>query len=127
MMSACSDNQFRDSDVTAGSLDASLGILGPESFANARLSDAYPVELTSTSNDLLKLDCVSSSTSKSTIASYNHGMVEREMDACTFGVVISTNKSFRNPYTIEELRFFSSKKNGLLRFASGGLHCSRYN
>lgn len=33
------------------------------------------------------------------------------MDACTFGVVILTRKSFRNPYTIEELRFFSSKKN----------------
>ncbi|CAK9141909.1 unnamed protein product [Ilex paraguariensis] len=40
-----------------------------------------------------------------------HGIVERAMDACTFGVVVLTRKSFRNPYTIEELRFFSSKKN----------------
>ena len=40
-----------------------------------------------------------------------HGIVERAMDASTFGVVILTRKSFRNPYTIEELRFFSGKKN----------------
>lgn len=43
--------------------------------------------------------------------SRKHGIVEKAMDACTFGVVILTRKSFRNPYTIEELRFFSSKKN----------------
>ncbi|XP_027080382.1 uncharacterized protein LOC113781125 [Coffea eugenioides] len=43
--------------------------------------------------------------------SRKHAIVERVMDACTFGVVILTRKSFRNPYTIEELRFFSSKKN----------------
>ncbi|CAK9156611.1 unnamed protein product [Ilex paraguariensis] len=43
--------------------------------------------------------------------SRKHGIVERAMDACTFGVVILTRKSFRNPYTIEELRFFSGKKN----------------
>ncbi|KAK3010315.1 hypothetical protein RJ639_011385 [Escallonia herrerae] len=44
-------------------------------------------------------------------SSRKHGIVEKAMDACTFGVVIVTRKSFRNPYTIEELRFFSSKKN----------------
>lgn len=33
------------------------------------------------------------------------------MDVCSFGVVIITRKSFKNPYTIEEMRFFSSKKN----------------
>ncbi|KAL2902771.1 DNA repair protein RadA [Bienertia sinuspersici] len=38
-------------------------------------------------------------------------IVERAMDVCSFGVVIITRKSFKNPYTIEELRFFSSKKN----------------
>ncbi|XP_021754188.1 uncharacterized protein LOC110719542 [Chenopodium quinoa] len=38
-------------------------------------------------------------------------IVERAMDVCSFGVVIITKKSFKNPYTIEELRFFSSKKN----------------
>ncbi|KAE8666357.1 hypothetical protein F3Y22_tig00112501pilonHSYRG00077 [Hibiscus syriacus] len=37
--------------------------------------------------------------------------MERAMDVSSFGVVILTRKSFRNPYTIEELRFFSSKKN----------------
>ncbi|XP_074317713.1 uncharacterized protein LOC141653766 [Silene latifolia] len=37
--------------------------------------------------------------------------VERAMDVCSFGLVIITKKSFKNPYTIEELRFFSSKKN----------------
>ncbi|KAL9231013.1 hypothetical protein vseg_006288 [Gypsophila vaccaria] len=36
--------------------------------------------------------------------------VERAMDVCSFGLVIVTKKSFKNPYTIEELRFFSSKK-----------------
>lgn len=43
--------------------------------------------------------------------SRKHNIVEKAMDACTYGVVILTKKSFRNPYTIEELRFFSSKKN----------------
>lgn len=43
--------------------------------------------------------------------SRKHAMVERAMDACTFGVIILTRKSFQNPYTIEELRFFSGKKN----------------
>lgn len=43
--------------------------------------------------------------------SRKHGIVERAMDVSSFGVVILTRKSFRNPYTIEELRFFSGKKN----------------
>ncbi|CAO2837649.1 unnamed protein product [Amaranthus hypochondriacus] len=43
--------------------------------------------------------------------SRKHRIVERAMDVCSFGVVIITRKSFKNPYTIEELRFFSSKKN----------------
>lgn len=43
--------------------------------------------------------------------SRKHNIVEKAMDASTFGVVILTRKSFRNPYTIEELKFFSSKKN----------------
>ncbi|KAL6556403.1 hypothetical protein OROGR_005691 [Orobanche gracilis] len=38
-------------------------------------------------------------------------IIEKSMDTSTFGVVILTKKSFRNPYTIEELRVFSSKKN----------------
>ncbi|KAL8556775.1 hypothetical protein ACS0TY_004297 [Phlomoides rotata] len=42
--------------------------------------------------------------------SRKHNNVEKAMDACAFGVVILTRKSFKNPYTIEELRFFSSKK-----------------
>ncbi|KAF2313331.1 hypothetical protein GH714_010395 [Hevea brasiliensis] len=33
------------------------------------------------------------------------------MDASSFGIVVLTKKSFRNPYTIEELRFLASKKN----------------
>ncbi|KAL9246694.1 hypothetical protein vseg_020197 [Gypsophila vaccaria] len=37
--------------------------------------------------------------------------VERAMDVCCFGLVIVTKKSFKNPYTIEELRFFSNKRN----------------
>ncbi|XP_044484583.1 uncharacterized protein LOC123210353 [Mangifera indica] len=43
--------------------------------------------------------------------SRKHGIIERAMDVSSFGVVILTRKSFKNPYTIEELRFFSSKKN----------------
>lgn len=43
--------------------------------------------------------------------SRKHGIVERAMDVSSFGIVILTKKSFRNPYTIEELRYFSSKKN----------------
>ncbi|KAF8048616.1 hypothetical protein N665_2458s0003 [Sinapis alba] len=38
-------------------------------------------------------------------------IVERAMDGASFGVIILTRKSFKNPYTIEELRFFSDKKN----------------
>ncbi|KAM7268908.1 hypothetical protein ACFE04_011074 [Oxalis oulophora] len=43
--------------------------------------------------------------------SRKHLIVERAMDVSSFGAVILTKKSFKNPYTIEELRFFSSKKN----------------
>ncbi|KAK4746037.1 hypothetical protein SAY87_012349 [Trapa incisa] len=44
-------------------------------------------------------------------SSRKRGVVERAMDISAFGVVILTRKSFSNPYTIEELRFFLSKKN----------------
>lgn len=43
--------------------------------------------------------------------SRKHSVVRKVMEAATFGVVILTRKSFRNPYTIEELKIFSSKKN----------------
>ncbi|XP_021887061.1 uncharacterized protein LOC110806486 isoform X3 [Carica papaya] len=43
--------------------------------------------------------------------SRKHGIVEKAMDVSSFGVVILTRKSFKNPYSIEELRFFASKKN----------------
>lgn len=43
--------------------------------------------------------------------SRKHGVVERAMDISSFGVVILTRKSFRNPYTIEELQFFLAEKN----------------
>ncbi|WCJ26312.1 Disease resistance protein (TIR-NBS class) [Euphorbia peplus] len=43
--------------------------------------------------------------------SRKHSVVERAMDVSSFGIVILTKKAFRNPYTIEELRFFESKKN----------------
>jgi len=38
-------------------------------------------------------------------------IAEKAMDVASFGIVIITKKSFKNPYTIEELKFFSSKKN----------------
>nr|VDD40208.1 unnamed protein product [Brassica oleracea] len=38
-------------------------------------------------------------------------IIEKAMDGAPFGVVILTRKSFKNPYTIEELRFFANKKN----------------
>ncbi|GAV76098.1 hypothetical protein CFOL_v3_19573 [Cephalotus follicularis] len=43
--------------------------------------------------------------------SRKNGIIERAMDVSSFGVVLLTKKSFKNPYTIEELRFFSGKKN----------------
>ncbi|KAL5538031.1 hypothetical protein UlMin_002211 [Ulmus minor] len=43
--------------------------------------------------------------------SHKHGVIERAMDVSSFGIVIITSKSFKNPYTIEELRYFSGKKN----------------
>ncbi|KAJ4912965.1 Disease resistance protein (TIR-NBS class) [Raphanus sativus] len=38
-------------------------------------------------------------------------IIERAMDGASYGVIILTRKSFRSPHTIEELRFFSEKKN----------------
>ncbi|XP_057993978.1 uncharacterized protein LOC110656087 isoform X2 [Hevea brasiliensis] len=43
--------------------------------------------------------------------SWKHEIVQRAMDASSFGIIVLTKKSFRNPYTIEELRFLASKKN----------------
>ncbi|XP_054823712.1 uncharacterized protein LOC129321821 [Prosopis cineraria] len=43
--------------------------------------------------------------------SRKHSIIERAMDAASFGIVIITRKCFKNPYTIEELQFFSGKKN----------------
>ncbi|KAE8670671.1 puromycin-sensitive aminopeptidase-like isoform X1 [Hibiscus syriacus] len=43
-------------------------------------------------------------------SSRKHVLIEKAMDVSSLGVVILTRKSFKNPYTIEELRFFSSKK-----------------
>ncbi|KAG8659185.1 uncharacterized protein LOC110610023 [Manihot esculenta] len=43
--------------------------------------------------------------------SRKHEIIERAMDVSSFGIIVLTKKSFRNPYTIEELRFFASKKN----------------
>ncbi|GER47952.1 disease resistance protein [Striga asiatica] len=43
--------------------------------------------------------------------SRKHSVVLKAMDGSTFGVVILTKNSFKNPYTIEELKFFSNKKN----------------
>ncbi|KDP25413.1 hypothetical protein JCGZ_20569 [Jatropha curcas] len=43
--------------------------------------------------------------------SRKHELVEKAMDVSSFGIVILTKKSFRNPYTIEEMRYFASKKN----------------
>uniref|UniRef100_A0A7N0URC9 TIR domain-containing protein n=1 Tax=Kalanchoe fedtschenkoi TaxID=63787 RepID=A0A7N0URC9_KALFE len=36
---------------------------------------------------------------------------EKAMDISSFGIVILTRKCFKNPFTIEELRFFSGKRN----------------
>uniref|UniRef100_A0A1D1ZBV1 DNA repair protein RadA n=1 Tax=Anthurium amnicola TaxID=1678845 RepID=A0A1D1ZBV1_9ARAE len=41
----------------------------------------------------------------------SHDMVERAMNAATFGVVILTKKSFGNPHTIQEIRNFLGRKN----------------
>ncbi|CAI0414557.1 unnamed protein product [Linum tenue] len=39
------------------------------------------------------------------------GLAEKAMDVSSFGIVVLTRKCFRNPYTIEELRFFADKRN----------------
>ncbi|CAN0841281.1 hypothetical protein LINGRAHAP2_LOCUS3190 [Linum grandiflorum] len=39
------------------------------------------------------------------------GLAEKAMDVSSFGIIVLTRKCFRNSYTIEELRFFSDKKN----------------
>ncbi|KAI4315437.1 hypothetical protein L6164_028248 [Bauhinia variegata] len=44
-------------------------------------------------------------------SSRKHSIVERAMDVASFGIVIITRKSFKNPYAIEELQFFGGKKN----------------
>ncbi|KAK6947798.1 Toll/interleukin-1 receptor homology (TIR) domain [Dillenia turbinata] len=44
-------------------------------------------------------------------SSRKHRVVEKAMDVSSFGVIILTMKSFKNPYTIRELQFFSEKKN----------------
>ncbi|CAH8352116.1 unnamed protein product [Eruca vesicaria subsp. sativa] len=38
-------------------------------------------------------------------------IIEKAMDGASFGVIILTRMAFKNPYTIEELRFFANKKN----------------
>ncbi|CAF2149348.1 BnaA01g13050D [Brassica napus] len=38
-------------------------------------------------------------------------IIEKAMDGASFGVIVLTRKSFKSPYAIEELRFFSEKKN----------------
>lgn len=43
--------------------------------------------------------------------SRSHESVHRVMNACLYGIVIITKKSFGNPYTIEELHKFLGKKN----------------
>ncbi|CAM9002354.1 unnamed protein product [Rhodiola kirilowii] len=44
-------------------------------------------------------------------SSRKHCVIDKAMDASAFGVVILTSKSFRNPYAIEDMRYFSGKKN----------------
>ncbi|ERM94962.1 hypothetical protein AMTRI_Chr07g80550 [Amborella trichopoda] len=43
--------------------------------------------------------------------SRSHVLAERVLNSATFGMVIITRKSFSNPYSIEELRHFMSRKN----------------
>lgn len=43
--------------------------------------------------------------------SRSHNLVEKMMHASSFGVVILSKKSFGNPHSIEELKYFMGKKN----------------
>ncbi|OIV94914.1 hypothetical protein TanjilG_22111 [Lupinus angustifolius] len=38
-------------------------------------------------------------------------IAERAMEAAVFGIVVITRKCFKNPYTVEELQFFSDNQN----------------
>ncbi|WOK98494.1 hypothetical protein Cni_G07206 [Canna indica] len=42
---------------------------------------------------------------------YAHGTARTAMDAAAVGVVVITNKSFSNPYSVEEMRWFLERKN----------------
>ncbi|KAF8077334.1 hypothetical protein N665_1046s0022 [Sinapis alba] len=61
--------------------------------------------------ELQGMSCVMSDRAKCSRSSRKQRIVEKAMDGASFGVIILTRKAFKNPYTIEELRFFSNKKN----------------
>ncbi|XP_023539053.1 uncharacterized protein LOC111799805 [Cucurbita pepo subsp. pepo] len=41
----------------------------------------------------------------------SHEIADRVISSVTFGIVVLTNSKFHNPFTLEEVRFFSQKKN----------------
>lgn len=43
-------------------------------------------------------------------SAYDHGIAKAAMDAASFGVVVVTERSFGNPYSIEEIQFFLERK-----------------
>lgn len=92
-----SSNRVRNCDVYIGYHGRKSSLL--------RFADWLRAEL-----EIQGITCFSTDRAKSR-NSRKHGIMEKAMDVSAFGVVIITKKSFRNPYTIEELRFFSDKKN----------------
>ncbi|KAG2239957.1 hypothetical protein Bca52824_091188 [Brassica carinata] len=60
--------------------------------------------------ELQGMSCFMSDRSKCR-SSRKQRIIEKAMDGASFGVIILTTKSFKSPYTIEELRFFANKKN----------------
>ncbi|KAL0890905.1 hypothetical protein Bca101_014888 [Brassica carinata] len=85
--------------------DVFLGLHG-QNPSLLRFADWLRAEL-----ELQGMSCFTSDRARCSRSSRKQRTIEKAMDGASFGVIILTRKSFKNPYTIEELRFFSGKKN----------------
>ncbi|KAK9170190.1 hypothetical protein Syun_002330 [Stephania yunnanensis] len=87
------------------SCDVYIGVSGYEGSSLARFAKWVRAEV-----ELQGFSCFVADRSKCRDA-IAHDVVERAMTCATYGMVIVSNKSFSNPYTMYELKCFLSKKN----------------
>ncbi|KAJ4899661.1 Disease resistance protein (TIR-NBS class) [Raphanus sativus] len=85
--------------------DVFLGLHG-QNPSLLRFADWLRAEL-----ELQGMSCFTSDRARCSRSSRKQRAIEKAMDGASFGVIILTRRSFKNPYTIEELRFFAGKKN----------------